>query len=146
MTATPPPAARLLGFAGLLPAAAAAAVILFGPAAWAADAARAHLVYAATIASFIGGAWWGLASARADAAVLPRLLAISVVPSLLAWGYALYGGSGGLIGMGVLFAVLLPVDKRLALGGLAPSWWMTLRLPLSVGMAVLALLSGIAVR
>ncbi|MCA3254907.1 MAG: DUF3429 domain-containing protein [Alphaproteobacteria bacterium] len=143
MTASPPRAALWLGYAGLLPAAAAAAVLAFGPERLAATAVAAHLIYAAIIASFIGGAWWGLASARADAAMQPRLLAISVVPSLIAWGQAMVGGSVGLVGMGILFAALLPIDTRLTQGGLAPSWWLALRVPLSVGMALLALASGL---
>lgn len=143
MTASPPRAALWLGYAGLLPAAAAVAVLVFGPAPWGPGAAQAHLVYAATIASFVGGAWWGLASARAEAAALPALLAVSVVPSLLAWGFALLGGSPGLAGMAMLFVALLPVDGQLARAGIAPGWWLVLRRPLSLGMALLAGFSAI---
>jgi hypothetical protein len=143
MTSAPPSAARALGFAGLLPAIAAAAVLAAGPADWHAAAASAHLIYAATIVSFIGGAWWGLASARAEAAALPALLAISVVPSLLGWGFALLGGEPGLLGMAALFLALLPVDQRLVRAGVAPGWWLPLRRPLSLGMALCAAASGV---
>jgi len=145
MTSAPPPAARLLGFAGLLPAVAAVMVLAAGPAGSHGTAATAHLIYAATIVSFIGGAWWGLASARAEAAALPALLGVSVVPSLLGWGFALLGGEPGLLGMAALFLALLPVDQRLARAGIAPGWWLSLRRPLSLGMALLAAASGLLV-
>lgn len=144
MTTTPPRGALWLGYAGLLPAAAAFLVLLAGPDIWAPRAIGVHLIYAATIASFVGGAWWGLASARAPEQDLTPVLAVSVMPSLLAWGFALLGGRVGLIGLGLLFLALVPVDLRLARAGLAPSWWLTLRRPLSIGMALLALGSALA--
>jgi len=133
---TIPRAALILGFAGLLPTIAALAVVLGVPE-WRDGAARAGLAYGALIASFVGGAWWGLAAVRADGARLPRLLSISVLPSLIAWPTLLVPAPAGLIVLGLLFATLLPTDRRLLREGLAPGWWMGLRLPLSLGMAAL---------
>lgn len=140
---TPRPA-FILGYAGLSPAVALCLVILFSPEAWGEPAMRAHAIYAATILSFIGGAWWGLASARPAATVdFGRMLVAAVVPSLLAWPLAWFGSSLGLVGLGLLFVAILPVDMRLARAGIAPTWWMSLRLPLSLGMALLAVTAGL---
>ncbi len=82
-------------------------------------------------------AWWGLA-ARAEA-VAPRLLALSVLPSLTAWPAVLMPPATGLLLLALVFAALLPTDRRLVADGVAPGWWMALRLPLSWGMAALHL-------
>jgi hypothetical protein len=137
-----PPAARLLGLAGLLPSIAMVAVLLLRPehAAW---AAAAGLAYGATIASFVGGAWWGLA-ARAEK-VEPRLLVLSVLPSLTAWPALLVPPATGLLVLALVFAALLPTDRRLVADGVAPGWWMALRVPLSLGMAALHLAAAVLV-
>lgn len=138
---TLPRAARLLGFAGLIPTLAMVAVMAVA-ADWRGLAATAALGYGAVIASFVGGAWWGLA-ARAET-VQPRLLVLSVVPSLTAWPAALMPPVPGLLLLALVFAALLPTDRRLVTDGVAPGWWMALRRPLSWGMAVLHL-AGAAV-
>lgn len=131
-----PRAARLLGLAGLIPTVAMLAGLLLLPD-WREPIAKAALAYGAVIASFVGGAWWGLA-ARAET-VAPRLLVLSVLPSLMAWPALLVPPATGLLLLGVVFAALLPTDRRLVEGGIAPGWWMALRRPLSWGMAVLHL-------
>jgi len=131
-----PRAARLLGLAGLIPTLAMVAAIALLPG-WRDWAATAALAYGAVIASFVGGAWWGLA-ARAET-VDPRLLALSVVPSLTAWPALLAPPATGLLVLAVVFAALLPTDRRLVADGVAPGWWMSLRRRLSWGMAVLHL-------
>lgn len=133
---TLPRTARLLGLAGLIPTLAMVAVLLLLPD-WSNRAASAGLAYGAVIASFVGGTWWGLA-ARADR-VDPRLLAWSVVPSLTAWPALLVPPATGLLLLAVVFATLLPTDRRLVADGVAPGWWMSLRRPLSWGMAALHL-------
>ncbi|WP_198370583.1 DUF3429 domain-containing protein [Roseomonas rosulenta] len=137
MTDSPlPRAARLLGFAGLIPTLAMVAVIAMAPE-WRAVAAAAGLGYGAVIASFVGGAWWGLA-ARSET-VQPRLLVLSVLPSLTAWPALLMPPMTGLLLLALVFAALLPTDRRLVADGVAPGWWMALRQPLSWGMSVLHL-------
>jgi hypothetical protein len=133
---TLPRAARLLGLAGLIPTLAMLAALLALPD-WRDGVAKAGLAYGAVIASFVGGAWWGLA-ARAET-VAPRLLALSVLPSLMAWPALLVPPATGLLVLAVIFASLLPTDRRLVAEGVAPSWWLALRRPLSWGMAVLHL-------
>lgn len=131
-----PRAALILGLAGLLPSIAALAAAAALPE-WREAAARVGLAYGAVIASFVGGAWWGLAAARAEAAALPRLLVLSVLPSLVAWPALLVPTTTGMLLLAGLFATLLPTDRRLLRDGVAPAWWMGLRMPLSLGMATL---------
>jgi hypothetical protein len=139
---TSPRAALLLGYAGLLPAVALVLALTAGPPGWRGPAFQAHMVYAAAILSFVGGAWWGLASA----ASAPRVgvLTLSVLPSIGGWLLASVGGAAAMLGLGLLFVALLPVDLRLVRAGLAPSWWLRLRVPLSTGMAVLAIVAAAA--
>ena len=133
---TLPRAARLLGLAGLLPTLAMVAVMALAPE-WRLAAATVGLGYGAVIASFVGGAWWGLA-ARGER-VQPRLLVLSVLPSLTAWPAALMPPTTGLLLLALVFAALLPTDRRLVTDGVAPGWWLALRRPLSWGMAALHL-------
>jgi hypothetical protein len=131
-----PRSALWLGLYGLLPSIAALGVLALLPE-WRAIAAGAGVAYGAVIASFVGGAWWGLACARAPAESLPRHLVFSVVPSLVAWPAVLVPYPTGYLVLAMLFAVLLPTDRRLHMDGIAPAWWLTLRRPLSLGMAAL---------
>jgi hypothetical protein len=139
MSDRPPVSAAVLGAAGLLPTLAALAVSAFGPEAAAAMAWRGGAAYGATILAFVGGAWWGLAAARAPADRLGGWLAVSVLPSLHAALVLAVLSPLAVAALGVGFMALIPVDRRLADGGLAPAWWMTLRLPLSLAMGVLHL-------
>ena len=141
---TPPRPALLLGYAGLLPAAGACLTLLFGPAEWQETALRAHIIYAAVILSFIGGAWWGQASVRPASEHLTGALTVSVLPSLVAWALALVAGPAALIGMALTFLLTLVGDRYMVSAGHAPPWWPVLRRPLSLGMAVLAFASGTA--
>ena len=139
---TLPRAARLLGLAGLIPTLAMVAALLLLPD-WRDGVAKAGLAYGAVIASFVGGAWWGLA-ARTET-VAPRLLALSVLPSLTAWPALLVPPATGLLVLALVFAALLPTDRRLVADGVAPGWWMALRVPLSLGMAALHLAAAVLV-
>jgi len=138
ISVAPPRAAILLGYTGLLPAAACCLALLVGPTAWRAAALHLHALYAASILSFIGGTWWGLASARSPADRLPFVLGASVLPSLAGWAVAAVGGAAAMLGLALLFAAVLPFDARLIRTGVAPPWWLALRRPLSIGMALLA--------
>ncbi len=134
-----PIAARWLGFAGLLPflgAAVAALVTEGGPNAF---AVRALLAYGAVILSFLGGVRWGFAITTGEPERLPARLAFSVVPSLAGWVALLLPAVFGLLLLALCFALMLLADLR---PGLAPAWYIRLRLPLSVG-AVACLLLGL---
>lgn len=143
--ARPPIAAMVLGYAGLLPPIIAVAVRLIDPAKGGMLLALA-LFYAALILSFLGGMWWGAVSARVSGAALSLWLAIAVVPSLvaLAAGAVLFASvlsAAAIVAAGLLGSLL--VDMALVRAGHVPAWWMRLRVPLSVGLAALTLLTGL---
>ncbi|KQN76291.1 hypothetical protein ASE91_16920 [Sphingomonas sp. Leaf62] len=141
----PPIAALLLGYAGLLPPIVAVAVRLIDPAKGGMMLALA-LFYSALILSFLGGMWWGAVSARVAGAALTLWLGIAVVPTLVALvaGAVLFASvlsASAIVAAGLLGSLL--VDMALVRAGHVPAWWMKLRVPLSVGLAVLTLLTGL---
>jgi hypothetical protein len=103
----------------------------------AAFALHAGPAYGALIASFIGGAWWGLAANKAKGAALTRWLVLSVLPMLAAWVALLLPPQAGLLLLAVIFALLPLADRAAQAGAMAPDWWWRLRLPLSLLMACL---------
>ena len=143
-----PATARWLGYAGLLPQLAAVAIVLTHHPSWRFAALALAYAYAALILSFIGGVWWGLAArsgGKAEvwvwiAAVMPSLIALA---SAIPWaiGTEWPGPSLGWLGFALLGSIA--IDYKLQGAGLAPSWWMTLRIPLSLGLGVLTLLAAI---
>jgi hypothetical protein len=139
-----PRSAALLGAAGVLPTAAALVAVTAGDRGIAAFGFTVAAVYGAAILSFIGGAWWGLAAARAEGTRLAALLGLAVVPSLVAAGALLVLSPAALLVLAAAFALTPLVDARLAANGLAPPWWLRLRLPLSATMSVLHALVAVA--
>lgn len=138
-------AANLLGFAGLLPQAAALALVTAGGEASGAGAMLAF-GYGALILSFLGGIWWAIAMRRTGT---PQALlaTVAVVPSLvpLALGIALVTSGelpAVLVALGVAILMTLPIDARLARLGEAPAGWLRLRVPLSVGLGALTIAAG----
>jgi hypothetical protein len=133
-----------LGLAGLIPFFATGAALWagpqrLGPAVFIAPVAL--LGYAATIASFLGGARWGAEMAR-GAAARPLVLALSTAPQIAAWllivaPLATVYRYGGLMLVIALTAVWDASAPEL------PGWYRRLRIPLSVGAAA-ALASGLA--
>ena len=133
----------LFGLAGLLPFFVGGAAIWagfgrIGP--WALVAVQALLVYAATIASFLGGVRWGFELQRPGGpeplnlfgGVLPQIAASACLflPMPLA---ARFGGLALVLGLvGIADAVARDY----------PEWYRTLRVPLTAG-AVAAVLSGL---
>lgn len=139
----PPGPARLLGLAGLLPQLAAVAVLLSRDPDLRFAAIALGYAYGALILSFLGGLWWGLA-ARAEPA--PAWLWVAAVaPSLVAVGSAVPWAVGGewpgpsLVILGAALIAALGVDRRLQTIGIAPPWWLALRIPLSVGLGTLTI-------
>lgn len=152
-----PRLALVLGYAGLLPMAGALLLVAYARVRLAADpypffhgpwflwqqlAAFGSLIYAGLILSFLGGMWWGQAS-RAFAS--ESIFAGAVVPSLLAFALLLLGMLGvawtgsprrSLIALGAAIVATLPIDQLLVRRGIAPLWWMRLRVPLSLGLGL----------
>ena len=126
------------GLAGLIPFLGQPALALASPplAAW---SDRALALYAAAILSFLGGARWGRAVAenRPD----PRTIALSMAPSVAAWGLVLLPQArSGLQLAGLAAALVLHLIWDLRSPGL-PDWYPRLRLILTAG-AVVGLAAG----
>ena len=143
-----PPLARILGFAGLLPQAAAVVVLLLaGDADQQTAALGLAYAYAALIFSFLGGVWWGLAAATGLKA--PKWVWIaSVAPSLLALATSVVWATGSdpavsLVVLSVFIAASVLVDLKLKAAGLTPKGWLALRAPLSIGLGMLTLVAGL---
>jgi len=140
---TPPKIARLLGLAGLFPQIFVVLVLLEHNGELRYLALSLGYAYAALILSFLGGIWWGLA-ARSDTPPV-WLWVVAVIPSLIALGSAVPWATGqawpgpSLYVLGVSLILSLLVDWRLQKMGLAPPWWLQLRVPLSVGLGTLSL-------
>ena len=125
------------------------ALVVGGGDAWRFGALALGWLYAALIFSFLGGLWWGLAAAAGPRAP-GWLYCISVLPSLLAlatlapWliGEPWPGPSLVWLGLGILASPL--VDRRIAALGLTPPWWLALRLLLSAGLGLMAIVMGLA--
>ena len=140
--AVPPPWARVLGFAGLLPfVGGAAAVWLLRDPVASAHVAFALAAYAATIAAFLGGVHWGPAMRAGRNAA--ALLIWGVVPQLAGWGALLLPTRASLATCGVVLIVCYVADRRLYPGeGLAGL--LSMRLQLTVVAAASCLLAAAA--
>ncbi len=128
-----------LGLAGLLPflwGAATLAIPALGD--WGAAALGPRFVgpyvqlsYGSVILSFMSGVLWGFAT-RADGAMAAAGYALSVIPAL--WAFLFTGGGpvSAALWLSAGFVELLAIDLHFARQGLAPPWWMRLRILLTV--------------
>ena len=133
-----PRAPLILGLAGLLPFLWGALTVLVpNLGLWTAQTLGPRftgpyvmLFYGAVILSFMSGVLWGFA-ARATGTLATIGYALSVIPAL--WAFFMTGGGPTSAGMNLIFgfAGLLLLDLHFARWGLAPAWWMPLRLLLS---------------
>ena len=137
------PAARLLGYSGLLPQILCIGLILIGHE-WRYAALAGGFAYAAAIFSFLGGVWWGqaLSSGRAGAgaygiAVLPSLLAVAL---FLPWTFGWEWPGPALLYLGALILASPMIDR--ALGFAAPDF-LRLRWHLSLGLGSLTIILGL---
>ncbi len=89
------------------------------------------LTYGTIILAFMSGVLWGFAARGDD--VLPY--ALSVIPALWAFFTVTDGSAASSIFLIAGFAGLLLLDATYAAQGLAPGWWMRLRLPLTAVVA-----------
>ena len=138
MFQTIPRAPLILGLAGLLPFLWGALTVLVPDLGlWTAQTLGPRfagpyvmLFYGAVILSFMSGVLWGFA-ARATGTLATTGYALSVIPAL--WAFFMTGGGPTSAGMNLIFgfAGLLLLDLQFARWGLAPGWWMPLRLLLS---------------
>ena len=142
------PAARLLGYAGLLPQIFCLALILAGHE-WRYAALAGGFAYAAAIFSFLGGVWWGQAVHGAQAgrpagtgaylvAVLPSLIAVAL---FMPWSFGWEWPGPALLYLGALIAFSPLIDRRL---GFARDDFLRLRWQLSLGLGGLTIALGLA--
>ena len=138
MFRTIPRAPLILGLAGLLPFLWGALTVLRPDLGlWTAQTIGPRfagpyvmLFYGAVILSFMSGVLWGFAT-KAQGTMAATGYALSVIPAL--WAFFMTGGGPQSAGTYLVFgfAGLLAIDWQFARWGLAPGWWMPLRLLLS---------------
>lgn len=96
------------------------------------------LAYGTVILSFMSGVLWGFAT-KATGGQAATGYALSVLPAL--WAFIMIGGGPVSAGMNLIagFVALLVLDYAFWTWGLAPRWWMALRVLLT-GIVILCLL------
>ncbi|SFE39654.1 DUF3429 domain-containing protein [Roseivivax sediminis] len=144
-----PRSALILGLAGVIPFA-WGALTLAVPAAAAWGQANlgprfigpyVQLYYGAIILSFMSGVLWGFAT-KTEGTRAATGYALSVIPAL--WAFFMTGGGPVSAGMNLIFgfAGLLALDYAFWTWGLAPRWWMQLRVLLT-GLVIACLSIGV---
>ena len=100
-----------------------------------------QLAYGTVILSFMSGVLWGFAT-KASGAQAAAGYALSVIPAL--WAFFMVGGGPVSAGLNLIFGFvgLLFLDAQFARWGLAPPWWMALRVLLS-GIVIACLAVGV---
>jgi len=125
----PPRIAIALTAAGTLPFLIGAAMVLGF---WPGEGRALVVAYGVVILSFMSGVLWGFAS-RAGAAAWAY--ALSVLPALYAFFFALrhpWALEGQAIAHLIAgFLAVLVLDAVYQIKGLAPRWWLVLRVPVS---------------
>lgn len=134
-----PRSALILGLAGVIPFAWGALTLLSDAAfGWGLDwlgprfvGPYVQLSYGMVILAFMSGVLWGFAT-RAEGARATTGYALSVIPAL--WAFFMTGGGPVSAGINLIsgFVGLLVLDWAFWRWGLAPGWWMSLRVLLSV--------------
>lgn len=138
MTQVPRPP-LLIGLAGLIPFLWGALTVTYDPlAVWSVRTLGARFTgpyigvfYGAVILAFMSGILWGFATkARGSTALLGYVL--SVPPAFWAF-YATGGGHrSAALNLAIGFLAILLLDAVFVRYKLAPDWWMSLRVPLTV--------------
>lgn len=145
----PPPAAAILGLAGLIPFVYGVVMIFAEPGALPtlgffpsdpSGGVRILESFGAAILGFMGGCLWGFASARPGGPTLGRLAA-SAVPAFLAFISVREDAALSCLWLAFGFAALQAIDVVFQRAGVAPSYWLGLRLPLT-GVVLACLLIG----
>ena len=140
-----PRPALILGWAGVIPFALLTAAVVFDIRPWSLDPQWGLRAYGACILSFLGGVQWGLLLHQYGGGHSPfaRYL-FSVLPSLLAFLCLVIPGQPGLIGLLIGFIGLLAYDVSTVRQGLAPRWYTSLRVQLTLTIVVLLSIAALA--
>ncbi len=133
-----PRSALILGLSGVLPFAWGALTILFpGLQDWGVATVGPRFVgpyvglfYGAVILSFMSGVLWGFAT-KAEGGRAATGYALSTLPAL--WAFFTTGGGESRAAINLIcgFLGLLLLDHAFTRWGLAPAWWMRLRVLLT---------------
>lgn len=142
-----PRPALILGLAGLVPflwsAASHLSPALMG---WAGQwlppmflGSYVGLSYGTVILSFLSGVLWGFAT-RAEGRAAAVAYALSVIPALWVFGMVTDASQSSVIFLATGFVGVLLLDATYSAWGLAPRWWLRLRVMMTiVVLACLAL-------
>lgn len=87
-------------------------------------------VYATIILCFMAGTYWGLTSNAKNQKILPFTL--SILPTLYILILHLYFDKYLIPLIGLGFILLIPIDIYFSKSKIAPLWWLSLRIPLSI--------------
>jgi len=90
---------------------------------------RLMVTYATIIFCFMSGTFWGFASRSDNHPILPYTL--SILPAIYMLSSYSVSGSYRLMILALGFVLLIPIDIYFRKTGLAPIWWLRLRIPLS---------------
>lgn len=96
--------------------------------------------FGAAVLGFMGGCLWGFASAPGRDPAL-HVLAAAAIPALIAALSIRPDAADSCIWLAFGFVVLQGIDVLCQRAGIAPAWWLTLRLPLTAAVMV-CLLAG----
>ncbi|MDO9625658.1 MAG: DUF3429 domain-containing protein [Pseudomonas sp.] len=144
----PPQLAVLLGVAGLLPFVSGALGIWVIPLGWRPFVLEALLDFSALILAFMGAIHWGLAMRAEETDEHAQIqLGLSVIPPLLGW-LAISVGLPMELALPTLliaFVGLYFADVHAVKLGLAPRWYSSLRMPLTVVVSLSLLLAWASV-
>jgi hypothetical protein len=151
MTRIPPPA-LVVGYLGLVPFVYGVLLVLvpdgtalprFGNFA-ASPEAGLHILqtFGAAILGFMGGCLWGFAAAPGRVPTW-ALLAASALPPFLALVSVRPEPGLGCIWLAFGFVVVQGIDVLFHRAGVAPDWWLTLRLPLSASVIACLLVGAL---
>jgi Protein of unknown function (DUF3429) len=145
-----PRSALVLGLAGLIPFLWSAATVLFPAlAGWAGQwliplflGPYVGIAYGTVILSFMSGVLWGFAT-RAEGREAAFAYTLSVIPALWVFFMVTDASDNSVIYLAAGFVGLLFLDTTFSVWGLAPAWWLRLRVMLTVVvLACLALPLG----
>ncbi|NKX43005.1 DUF3429 domain-containing protein [Roseicyclus persicicus] len=132
-----PTSALILGLAGLLPFLYGALTVLWPASAglgraWSPNHAGPALlqIYGIVILCFMAGVIWGFAT-RAEGRRATLFYALSVLPAIFVFLTAFAEPRASLVMLIAGFVSLLAIDAAAMRDGLAPAWWLRLRLLLT---------------
>ena len=101
------------------------------------------LRYGVVILCFMSGVFWGFA-ARAEGREAAVVYLLSVIPALYIFFNIGTTPQGTALSLIIGFAGLLAIDRHVWRAGMAPVWWMRLRLPVT-GAVIAALIPVIVI-